>query len=61
MGCISYINGIFEKEHDSQRDAELYLKQLGYDKASFTNIGKVLKACTNEKIIMRYGRTWKKI
>jgi hypothetical protein len=59
MRCISYIKGIFEKEHDSQHDAELYLKKLGYDKASFTNIGKALSS--SEKVIKRYGRTWEKV
>jgi hypothetical protein len=53
--CISYINGIYEKEHESQIDAERYLKTIGYNKASYKGVGNVL----NGKRKTAYGRTWK--
>jgi len=57
--CASYINGAFEKEYISQNDAMRYLKSIGYDKASHTNIGKALEEFRNGKDVVRYGRTWK--
>jgi len=59
MKCASYINGVLEKEHDSQEDAARYLKSIGMTKASQGEISKALSSL--EKIIKRYGRTWKKI
>lgn len=55
MKCESYINGIFEKEHESQRDAARYLKTFGYAKAAFKNIGKALSGERKTA----YDRTWK--
>ena len=57
MACASYINGVFEKEHKSQRDAAKYLKTLGYDKADMPNINNVLKG----KQKTAYDRVWKKV
>lgn len=57
MRCVSYINGFFEKEHDSQYDAEKYLKLNGYEKASFTNIGAALRG----KQKSAYDREWRKV
>ena len=53
--CASYINGVLEKEHDSQSHAVRYLKSIGYDKASVGSIGKSLRG----KYTSAYGRTWK--
>jgi len=57
MKCVSYIDGVFEKEHDSQSDAVRYLKSNGFNKATESNIGKALnpKYTTN----FAYGRVWK--
>ena len=53
--CASYINGVLEKEHDSQSNAMRYLKSIGYDKASDRNIGKALSGDRKTA----YDRTWK--
>jgi hypothetical protein len=58
MKCVSYINGVLEKEHDSQHDAVRYLKKNGVDKARNGEISVALKAFRNGKVITRYGRTW---
>ena len=55
--CVSYINGVFEAEHDSQTEAAKYLKLIGFEKGNISAIGKVI----NEKRFSAYGRTWKKI
>lgn len=59
MRCVSYINDIFEKEHDSQHDAIRYLKtkSIGYDKATDSNISKALNPIYKSNFA--YGRTWK--
>lgn len=53
--CISYVNGIYEKEYESQYDAERYLKTIGYEKASQSKISMAL----SENRKTAYGRTWK--
>jgi hypothetical protein len=55
MKCVSYIDGVYEIMHDSQSDAEDYLRHIGYKKASYRNIGKALNY--NRK--SAYDRTWK--
>jgi hypothetical protein len=55
--CVSYINGVFETEHDSQTEAAKYLKLIGFEKGNISAIGKVI----NEQRCSAYGRTWKKI
>ena len=57
MRCVSYVNGVLEKEHYSQEDGAKYLKSIGYDKANKSAICNVL--CGNRKTA--YGRTWKLI
>ena len=57
MACASYINGVFEKEHESQHDAAKYLKTLGYDKADRSKIGLVLSGDRKTA----YGRVWKNV
>ena len=57
--CTSYIKGIFEKEHESQADAERYLVSLGFEKARSGGIGQALKAFRDGQTVIRYGRTWK--
>ena len=59
MKCASYVNGEFEKEYISQMDAERYLKSIGFEKASFTNISKALEAYRDGRVVKRYKRTWK--
>jgi hypothetical protein len=55
--CASYINDIFEKEHDSQSDAVKYLKSNGYEKATQGKISMVLGGDRKTA----YNRTWKLI
>jgi len=55
--CASYIDGVFEKEHESQDDAAKYLKENGWPKATPGHISKVLQG----KRLTAYGRTWKKL
>ena len=58
MKCVSYINGVLEKDdYTSLTDAVEYLKTKGYPKASDSNISKAL----SEDLKSAYGRTWKKI
>ena len=58
MRCASYINGVFEKEYDSQKDAAIYLKSKGFDKVSRGEIGRALESYRCGKISTRYERTW---
>jgi len=53
--CASYINGVLEKEHESQSNAVKYLVSVGYDKARCGAISLAL----NEKLSTVYGRNWK--
>jgi len=55
--CASYIDGVFEKNHESQDDAAKYLKENGWPKASQGPISHAL--CGKYK--SAYGRTWKKL
>jgi hypothetical protein len=55
MRCASYINGVFEKEHESQIDAAKYLKINGHSKADPSKIGLVLSGDRKTA----YGRVWK--
>jgi hypothetical protein len=60
--CASYIDGVFEKEHESQTDAMRYLKSVGFDKASFKNISRALgKKLSTDEPKKAYGRTWKRV
>lgn len=61
MKCASYINYIFEKEHESLADSARYLRSLGYDKASPGPISQALQLYRDGETRMRYGRTWKDI
>lgn len=56
--CCSYVDGVFEKRHDSLRDAAKYLKSIGYIKADYSTIGDILES---DEILKRYGRTWSTI
>ena len=53
--CASYINGVFEKEHESQHDAIRYLKSNGHLKADRSKIGLALRGDRKTA----YGRVWK--
>ena len=55
MKCTSYVDDVFEKEHQSQSDAVKYLKLIGFDKAHDSKISAVLSG----KRKSAYGRTWK--
>jgi hypothetical protein len=59
MSCASYIDGVFEKEHESQNDAARYLKLLGYDKAHQRDISAALLASRDGKLKIRHDRTWR--
>jgi hypothetical protein len=65
MKCASYVEGVFEKEHESQMSAGEYLKHKECSKSSIENIGSAissaLTAFRNGKIITRYGRTWRTV
>jgi hypothetical protein len=65
MKCVSYINGKFEKEHKSQRDAAAYIKSKGCSIANLISIqgsiNNALSAFCNGKVLTRYERTWKLI
>jgi hypothetical protein len=58
MSCCSYIDGVFEKHHDSQHAAMKYLRSNGYLKASRSHISEALKS---KQVLVRYGRTWKRM
>ena len=58
VNCISYINGVFEKEHESHHDAAKYLRKNGSPKADRCHISKALTAFKNGETKKRYGRTW---
>jgi len=58
MPCCSYIDGVFEKRYDSQDAAEKYLRDNGNSRASGSHIREALKS---EKVLVRYGRTWKRV
>jgi hypothetical protein len=55
--CVSYIDGVYEIMHDSQTEAAKYLKSIGYKKASYKNISRVLN--DKHKSNFAYDRTWK--
>jgi len=57
MKCVSYLQGIIEKEHESQHDAAKYLKSKGHPKASEGNICIALSGIYRTA----YDRTWEKI
>lgn len=59
MRCASYINGVLEKEYISQSDAVIHLKSNGHTKATCGEISQALKAFRENRIIIRYGRTWR--
>ena len=61
MKCVSYVNGVFEKEHTSQTDAAMYLITLGYKQARGAHISTVIKAYKKGKEIVKYDRTWKSL
>jgi hypothetical protein len=61
MRCASYIDDVFEKEHESQHAAVRYLKSYKYDKAAVSAICEALKEFRKGNIIKRYERTWKLI
>jgi hypothetical protein len=57
--CASYIDGVFEKKHESQLDAAEYLRSIGHKKASYRGIGQALSGTRkNGSPKVRYGRTW---
>jgi hypothetical protein len=52
--CVSYINGVLEKEHASTHDAMRYLISKGFEKAAARGIGMAL----SEERKTAYKRTW---
>jgi hypothetical protein len=63
MPCFSYIDGMFEKEHESQTDAAKYLLANKVSNAAVCsingNIRMALTAFENGETMKRYKRTWK--
>lgn len=60
MRCTSYVNGVHEKDHESQEDAMIYLKSIGYNKALRRSIGNAIsEKLKNGESRIAYGRTWK--
>jgi hypothetical protein len=56
--CISYVSGVFEKEHESQEDAAKYLRKNGCPNASKSAICIALMAFKNGETKKRYDCTW---
>jgi hypothetical protein len=56
MACCSYVDGVFEKMHESQDAAVKYLRANEYPKVSQGHISTALGSKT---VLTRYGRTWK--
>jgi len=60
--CASYIDGVFEKKHESQEAAVEYLRLNGCDKAYSNSISLALSSTNkNGSPMVRYGRTWRRI
>jgi len=59
MKCASYINDVLEKEHNSQSEAMMYLKSIGYEKAECGNLSKAMNPMLAFDFV--YGRTWKRV
>ncbi|AGE49760.1 hypothetical protein PBCVCan184_249L [Paramecium bursaria Chlorella virus Can18-4] len=59
--CASYIDGILEKEHESQTAAATYLKMKECSKASIMNIRSVICLALTDKRPSAYNRTWKRM
>ena len=61
MKCTSYINGVLEKEHKSQRDAARYLIEKENLSASVESITAKISMALNPRYSSNfaYGRTWK--
>ena len=57
--CCSYINDVFERRHESLDAAEKYLRDHGHFKAVRSAIHEALKTRVDNKVSVRYGRTWK--
>lgn len=54
MKCASYINGVLEKEHESQRTAAKYLMINGHPNSVYNGICQALGGRRKSA----YGRTW---
>jgi hypothetical protein len=61
MRCASYVDGVFEKEHESQTAAAEYLKSKGCSKASIDSIKVGVSMAIIGKRNTAYGRTWVKL
>ncbi|AGE56466.1 hypothetical protein PBCVNEJV1_883R [Paramecium bursaria Chlorella virus NE-JV-1] len=61
MKCASYIDGVFEKNHDSQHEAARYIKSKGLSKASVAIIRGKIGMALSGKSHTSYGRTWVKL
>jgi hypothetical protein len=58
MKCVSYVDGVFEKEHEGQHDAAEYLRKNGCPKASHSAISTALTVFKKGETLKKYGRTW---
>ncbi|AGE58173.1 hypothetical protein PBCVNW6652_917R [Paramecium bursaria Chlorella virus NW665.2] len=61
MRCVSYIDGVLEKDHDSQSDAAKYLKSKECYRVSIESIVGDISMALSGKLKTAYGRTWQKI
>lgn len=52
--CVSYIDGVFEKEHESLSSGVKYLQQNGYPLARISAVCLAIR-----EGVIRYDRTWK--
>ena len=59
--CASYVDGVLEKEHISQKDAAEYIKLKGCSVKSVKNIRIAIGQALSGKLLTLYGRTWQKI
>jgi hypothetical protein len=58
--CESYIDGKFEKRHDSARDAMRYLRSIGKSNAKNSNISAAVRVFEETGVEQSaYDRTWK--
>jgi hypothetical protein len=58
MRCVSYIDGIPEKEHESQHDAARYLKTKGCANGEVRGIAGHIREVISGDRKTAYGRTW---
>ncbi|AGE56238.1 hypothetical protein PBCVNEJV1_254L [Paramecium bursaria Chlorella virus NE-JV-1] len=61
MKCASYINGVFEKDYESQTAAAKFIKSKGLSNASVANVVSRICSALSGDCNTTYKRTWKKL